>query len=215
MRVRICLFFILLLLMCSAISTKSFAADGVSQISTLQRFREVPKLYAPNFVLIGKKATFKVYTRPNINAQLVLDYGAGEKKQTYTALVNDVGIATFYVLIIDNSDFVGKSVAVDAYVWEGDNIEQKTKAVLQNESGTAASYSRVYIADDESAKGVLFTPWKALNQVIMNVDYDERSGYDPINDQIYDDTTPVYVRNMRDAQDNVREIPTDFNHSDR
>ena len=214
MRVRVCLLFILLMA-CGLFTSHCFAQQSISQIDALQRFRETPKLYAPNFVLIGKIAVFKIHTKPDYNAQLILDYGYNEKHQMYDALANDVGVVTFEVPIIDNRDFIGKSIDVSAYVWQGDNSHQKVKAVLQNESGTAASHNRIYIADDDSAKGVLFTPCKVLNQVIMNVDYDERSGYNPFNDQIYDDTTPIYVRNMRDAQDNVREIPTNFSNTDR
>ena len=213
MNIRISLFFIFIFLGISLNSTV-LANETVSQINTLQRFREVPKLYAPNFVLVAQNATFKVLSKPNSNVELILDYGYSTKTQKYNAQTNEVGIATFEVPIIDNHDFVGKSIAIEAYVWQ-DESANKIKAVLQNEAGTASSYNRVYIADDESAKGVLFTPWKVLNQVIMNADYDERSGFDPVNDRLYDDTTPIYVRNMRDAQDNVREIPTDFNHSNR
>ena len=214
MRVKVCLFFILVFI-CTIFAHVASATEQVSQISALQRFREAPKLYVPNFVLIGKHATFKVLTKAGANVELTMDYGYREKSQKHTTKANDVGIATFEVPIVNNPDFVGKSVEVAAYVWENENEQNKIKAILQNESGTASSYNRVYIADDEAAKGVLFTPWKVLNQVIMNADYDERSGYNPVSDQMYDETTPIYVRNMRDAQDNVREIPTNFNHSNR
>ena len=183
-----------------------------SQLGELKRYRNVAKLYAPNFVLIGEASTFKVYTEPNTEVTFKIDYGYLEEIHSETKISNEQGIATFEVTVPVNEELVGKSAEVEASVLDKET-NTKTKAVLQNESGTAHSYNRIYIADNKSADGVMFTPWKVLNQFIMNTDYDERSGYNPMTDQIYDDTTPVYVRNMRDAQENVREVPRNINNS--
>ncbi len=204
---------IILLLFAYAINAEAeIVESGISQIGELQRFRNQAKLYAPNFVLVGEPAEFRVFAAPNSDVTLTLDYGYGFERQVVEQKANELGVVTFKVQIINDKELIGKSFGVEATVF--DPITQvKKKAILQNKTGTASAYGRIYIADNDSAKGVLFTPWKSLNQFIMNTSYDERSNYDPINDQIYDDTTPIYVRNMRDAQENVREVPRNINNS--
>ena len=49
--------------------------------------------------------------------------------------------------------------------------------------------------------------------MIMSTQYDERSGFNPADGQMYYDKTPVYIRNMRDAQENVRTLPTNTDSS--
>lgn len=209
MRIFICL---LCSLICFAGAV--FAQDNAnSQLSTLQNVRNYPKLYAPNFVLIGNKATFKVVAVPRSKVKLILDYGSTIPRQTLEADTNEKGIAVFNTMIIDNEELVGKSVALEALVVKKYRAGEYIKAVLINEKGAPATSNRIYIADKDSAKGVMLTPWKSLNNFIMSVDYDEESGFNPFTDYKYDDTTPVYIRNMRDAQENVREIPTNTNNS--
>ncbi len=212
MRVLVFFTFIILLNFSITVNAVEISSASSSQLDELQNYRSNAKLYAPNFVLIGENAVFKVYSKPNEKVKLTLNYGSNISQQTFEQNTNKMGIATFSVPILDNEELVGKSVQVDAFIQ--DKANKIRKAILQNESGSASSYNRIYIADKNAAKGFLFTPWKCLNQFIMNVNYEERSGYDPINDQIYDETTPIYVRNMRDAQDNVREIPTNTNYTD-
>lgn len=211
-----CLFSTFLLLSlcvyCSQNAMAEITLSQTSQLGELQSYRSIAKLYAPNFILIGEASDFKVFTKPNTEVTFKIDYGYQEEPYEETLISNEQGIATFKVTVPTNKELVGKSAEVEATVLDK-VTNKKIKAVLQNELGTAHSYNRVYIADNKSADGVMFTPWKVLNQFIMNTDYDERSGYNPVTDQIYDDTTPVYVRNMRDAQENVREVPRDINNS--
>jgi len=209
MRVLICLIFSLVCFM----SSVSAMDKSSSQLSALQNVRNYPKLYAPNFVLIGNKATFKVISFPRSKVKLILDYGSTIPRQILEADTNEKGIAVFNTLILDNEELVGKSVALEALIVNKHKPDTYTKAILINEKGTPANSNRIYIADKDSAKGVMVTPWKSLNNFIMTVDYDEESGFNPFTDFKYDDTTPVYIRNMRDAQENVREIPTHTNNS--
>ena len=192
-------------------------ADGISeapisQISKLQKVRSLPKMYVPNFVLLGDDAIFKVVAKPKTLVRLTVDYGANIPVQKLERETNENGIVAFHVKIIQDESFVGKSVEVEAVVIESEN---EIRAVIQNENGTIKNTNRIYIADNESDKGVLFAPWQALNTLRMNYEYDERSGYDPLSEQVYTNNTPVYIRNMRDAQDNVREIPTNSGNSNR
>lgn len=182
----------------------------VSQLSKLQKIRSMPKLYVPNFVLINEDAIFKVVTRPNLKIKLVVDYGANIPIQEFQKETNETGIVAFNVHILKDDSLIGKSVAVDAFVIEND---EQIKAVIQNENGTIRNSNRIYITDNEADKGFLFAPWQTLNTLIMNYGYDENSGYNPAEEQIYTNNTPIYIRNMRDAQDNVREIPTNPNYS--
>jgi len=197
----------------SAVFAENGEFEVNSQLTDLQNYRSIPKLYAQNFVLIGEDAIFKVHAKPNKKVKLVLNYGSAIDSQIFEQTTNDQGVTSFTVPIYNNEDLVGKSVEVEAFVYNSANNIQK--AVLQNESGSASSFNRIYIADKNSAKGFLFTPWQTLNKLILNYSYDERSGYNPLNDQIYDENTPIYVKNMRNAQDNVREIPTNSNYSNR
>ncbi len=211
MRILIVCAFIIFLCISSVAKAANVSFDANSQITNLQNFRSTPKLYAQNFVLIGENAVFKVFAKPNVQVKLVLNYGAGFDSQRFEQTTNAQGVAAFTVPIHDDNDLVGKSVEVEAFVYSQPGVVQK--AVLQNESGSATSFNRIYIADKNSAKGVFFSPWQSLNKLMLNYSYDERSGFDPVNDKIYDDNTPIYVRNMRDAQDNVREIPANPNNS--
>lgn len=198
-------FFITLILIfvCScAIAADSFGVKN-SDIIRLQQYRSRAKLYVPNFVQISKEATFKVFADKNQKVRIVVDYGSYIDKEIYESEANENGVAVFTVKILNDEDLVGKSVAVDAYILDprGNVLG---KAVMQTENGTPSASNRVYIADKDSSKGVLFTPWQSLNTFIMNYNYDERSGYNPSTDRMYYDKTPAYIKNMRDAQDNVR-----------
>lgn len=174
-----------------------------SNISRLQNYRSRAKLYAPNFVLRGNEASFRVFAGANETIKLVVDYGSYIEKQSYEVKANENGVAIFTVQILDDEDLIGKSIGLDAFVLD-DRNNIVGKAVMQTENGTPSNSNRVYIADKNSEKGVLFTPWQSLNTVIMNYNYDERSGYNPSTDRMYNDKTPAYIKNMRDAQDNVR-----------
>ena len=202
MRVRF--YLVLFLIFCCSCSV--FAEEFYyqnSNINRLQQYRNKAKLYAPNFVMIGKEASFKVFSGPNEKVKLIVDYGSYIEKQTYEENTNENGVAVFTIKIIDDEDLVGKSVAIDAHITDRYN-KYLGQAVMQTENGTSSNSNRIYITDKDSAKGVYFTPWQSLNTVLTNTDYDERSGFDPVNDRMYYDKTPAYVKNMRDAQDNVR-----------
>lgn len=202
MRVRFILL-LLILSICSCTFAEDYPIQNNSNIERLQQYRNNAKLYVPNFVLIGQDASFRVFTGAFENVKVIMDYGSHIDKQTYEATANENGVAIFTVKIIDDEDLVGKSVAIDAYILDKRN-NIIGHAVMQTENGTPSASNRVYIADKDSAKGVLFTPWQSLNTVIMNYNYDERSGFDPSTDRMYYDKTPAYIKNMRDAQDNVR-----------
>ena len=116
------------------------------------------------------------------------------------------------VKILNEEDLVGKSVAVDAFILSPEG-KITGQAVMQTENGATSSSNRVYITDKDSAKGVFFSPWQSLNSMIMSTQYDERSGFNPADGQMYYDKTPVYIRNMRDAQENVRTLPTNTDSS--
>ncbi|MCR4881277.1 MAG: hypothetical protein K6A44_04920 [bacterium] len=202
MRVRF-LLVLMFLFICNYSLAEDYAMQNSHNITRLQQYRSKAKLYVPNFVLIGKEASFRVFTGANEKVKVVMDYGSYIDKQVYEATANENGVAVFTAKILDDEDLVGKSVAIDAYILdERNNIIGQ--AVMQTENGTPSASNRVYIADKDSSKGVLFTPWQSLNTVIMNYNYDERSGYDPSTDRMYYDKTPAYIKNMRDAQDNVR-----------
>jgi len=189
--------------------------EASSQLQALQQYRHFAKLYAPNFVLIGNNATFKVVTNANAKVKLILDYGATIPKTTLEETANDKGVAVFNTTIIDDKTLVGKSVAIDAYVVCYNSPWQYMKATLQNEHGEEASSNRIYIADKDSAKGVIVSPWQSLNTFIMSTDQSENSNFDPVTGLKYNSNTPVYIKNMRDAQDNVRELPTNFSNTNR
>ena len=185
---------------------------GTTKIEKLQQYRSRAKLYAPNFVLVDSDASFRVFSSPNEQIKLVLDYGSYIKKQEYSAKTNENGVAIISVKILNEEDLVGKSVAVDAYTLSPDG-RINGQAVMQTENGTASSSNRVYITDKDSAKGFMFSPWQSLNSVIMSTQYDDRSGYNPYDSPMYYDKTPVYIKNMRDAQDNVRTLPQNTDNS--
>ena len=203
MRARFYIVLFVLFLLCGTSFAEDIYVQNNSNIVKLQNYRNRAKLYAPNFVLRGKDASFRVFAGANEKIKLVVDYGSYIEKQTYETKANENGVAIFTIHVLDDEDLVGKSVGLDAYIMDerGHVIGQ---AVMQTENGTPSSSNRVYIADKDSEKGVLFTPWQSLNTVIMNYNYDERSGYNPATDRMYYDKTPAYIKNMRDAQDNVR-----------
>lgn len=204
MKIRVYSFLIVLMFMCcTQVNAEVARTNSNSQINQLQQYRTKAKLYAPNFVQLGTEASFRVFTVPNANVQVVLDYGSYIEKEHCNVVANENGVAIAKVNILDDEDLVGKSVAVDAFILD-ENKKVLSQAVMQTEKGTPAPSNRIYIVEKNSGKGVLFTPWQTLNTVIMNNSYDERSGYDPARDQIYYDETPAYIKNMRDAQDNVR-----------
>ena len=201
MKVRFFLVLILLFLCGSCLAED--VTMQTSDIAKLQNYRNRAKLYVPNFVQISKDATFKVFSQKNQLVRIVVDYGSYIDKETYEEYTNENGVAVFTVKILNDEDLVGKSVGIDAYIFDNKN-NVIGKAVMQTENGTPSASNRVYIADKDSGKGVLFTPWQSLNTVIMNYNYDERSGFNPSTDRMYYDKTPAYIKNMRDAQDNVR-----------
>lgn len=203
MRARFYIVLFVLFMLCNFSFAQDVYVQRDSGIVKLQNYRNRAKLYAPNFVLRGKDASFRVFAGANEKIKLVVDYGSYIENQTYEAIANENGVAIFTVKIIDDEDLVGKSVGLDAYILDDRNNVVGT-AVMQTENGAPSASNRVYIADKDSEKGFLFTPWQSLNTVIMNYNYDERSGYNPVTDRMYNDKTPAYIKNMRDAQDNVR-----------
>ena len=210
MRIKFSLIFILLLFCCT-FSQISFAENP--QITALQKVRSSAKLYVPNFVVVGKDTTFKVFTKPNYHVKLVVDYSSNIEKTVLEQDANINGVVVFKIKILDDENLVGKSIGVNAYCSSSQGTDFQT-AIMQTENGENAQTNRIEIIDKDTEKGVYFSPIQSLNHVMMNYDFSERSGYNP-NNQIYYDNTPVYVRNMRDAQENVRTIPANFNSSNR
>lgn len=210
MRVRFCFILLMFLLYCGNAYADDISMPN-SQVEILQKYRSSAKLYTQNFVLIGNQATFRVFTTPNTPVKLVLDYGSFTENQTYEEESNANGVAIFSVKILDNEDLIGKSVGVDAFILDKTTKKVVQKAMMQTETGTPSQSNRVYIVSKDSDKGFYFSPIQGMNSVMMNMDYDEHSGYNPALNQMYSDTTPVFIRNMRDAQDNVRQIPTNNN----
>ncbi len=183
------------------------------QIRKLQQNREAAKLYAPNFVVIGAEAEFRVQAKPNDKIKFTLNYGSTIPKQYFEQVANDKGIAIFNPTILDDERLVGKSVDVQAIV-VSDYCTEYQVAILQTENGTPAPSSRVYITDKDSEKGVIFGQWNPLTPFMTRNNTSEQSVYDVMNNQLYPKETPKYVRNMREAQDNVREFPENINYSD-
>ena len=207
-------YFLILIFTLFLVASNNFAYAENIQISELQRSRSSAKIYVPNFVVRGSEAKFKVFTKPNYHVKLVIDYASYIDKKILESDANENGVAVFTVKILDDEELVGKSVAIDAFVCtkEGDDFQ---KAVMQTELGEPSASNRIEIADKDTEKGFYFSPMQAINQVRMNYDYDDDSGYNPVSQQMYYDSTPVYVRNMRDAQENVRAIPTNNSNSNR
>jgi len=209
--------YIILLTFCfvGVANATGISLDNISAHQVTQNQNTQPKLYAPHFVLIGEAATFKVFTNPNKTVKLTIDYGYSTDKIVIDKKANDKGVAVFTVQITDDKNFAGKSIGVDAYIIDETNPALTQKAAMLNDKGGITNSNRVDIVDNDSAKGFRISPSQYLNEFLMNVNYDEKSGFDPFTDRIYDNKTPTYVKNMRDAQENVREIPANFSNSNR
>lgn len=190
--------------------------DAPKSIGELQALRSRARLFLPNFVIIGENATFKIVTKPFYNVELRLEYD-DLSEEIYTSKASDMGLGVFDINIPDNKSLVGKSVLVEAYVWQDGDESNKSKALPQdnNKIGQPTLFDRVYITDKDSAKGVVVSPSQMLNQYIMNNNIGGNSdNFNPYNNP-YSDDTPAYVRNMRDARDNVRQVRQTINNSNR
>ncbi len=190
--------------------------DAPKSIEELQAQRSRARLFLPNFVVIGENATFKIVTKPFYNIELRLEYD-NFSEEIYTSKANDMGLGVFDINIVDDKNLVEKSVLVEAFVWEDGNEVNKTKALPQdnNKIGQSTLFDRVYITDKDSAKGVVVSPSQILNQYIINNNIGGNSdNYNPYSNP-YSEDTPVYVKNMRDARDNVRQVRQTINNSNR
>ncbi len=185
-------------------------------LGELQTLRSRARLFLPNFVIIGEKATFKIVTKPFYNVELNLDYDNLES-EIYTTKANDMGLAIFEINIIDDKNLVGKSVLTEAYVWDDNNELNKSKAIPQdnNKIGNSTLFDRVYITDKDTAKGFLVSPSQMLNQYLLNNNLGRNADNYNVYNNPYSDDTPAYVRNMRDARDNVRQVRQTINNSNR
>ena len=191
-------------------------AEAPKSIGELQALRSRARLFLPNFVILGENATFKIVTKPFYNVELRLEYD-DLSEEIYTSKASDMGLGVFGISIPDNKSYVGKSVLVEAYVWRDGDETNKSKALPQdnNKIGQSTLFDRVYITDKDSARGVVVSPSQMLNQYIMNNNIGGNSdNYNPYNNP-YSDDTPAYVRNMRDARDNVRQVRQTINNSGR
>ena len=110
------LLYTILLIFCfvNVASATDIYLDSVSTFKTIRHKNVQPKLYVPHFVLIGENATFKVFTSPFKIVTLTVDYGYSMDKIVLEKEANDKGVAVFTVQIINNQDFIGKSIGVDA-----------------------------------------------------------------------------------------------------
>ena len=190
--------------------------DTPKTIGELQAQRSRARLFLPNFVIIGENATFKIVTKPFYNIELRLEYD-DLSEETYTSKASDMGLGVFNISIPNNKNYVGQSVLVEAYVWHEGEEKNKSKALPQdnNKIGHSTLFDRVYITDNDNAKGILVSPSKILNEYIMNNNIGEDSNnYNPYNNP-YSKDTPIYVKNMRDARDNVRQVRQTINNSGR
>ncbi|MDD3594535.1 MAG: hypothetical protein PHX18_07905 [Candidatus Gastranaerophilales bacterium] len=177
------------------------AAAGLSKLTVL---RSAPMLYRPNKLFTGQDAVFKVKAAPDSFVVLVLDYEFEPQSVAYESKTNAAGLCTFRIPMNVAKEYVGRTVKVEAMVWKNEDKSDIVKAQPLDSTGNTAASARIVISDG-GAKGVVFSPSRGLNEYIINSDYDEDSNFDLSKNKIYNDSTPAYVKNMRDAQDNVKQ----------